>query len=152
MVSFSGFCFHSIRGPLFSLAYTLALCRKRVQPALPLLCVLCVNFSLLPLFTNHSSPSKLKSSTSVLFPAIRVSGVHNVHLFHSLSRPQRNRPPGLALRRPRLEKMVFSTRLPIPPGHRTRRQRRRSLSRHARPRSSRRLRRTHSQRLRRRRP
>src|SRR6267143_5420250 len=43
MVSFSGFCFHSVRGPLFSLAYTLALCRKRVQPALPLLCVLCVN-------------------------------------------------------------------------------------------------------------
>src|SRR5260370_14581846 len=44
MVSFSGFCFHSIRGPLFSLAYTLALCRKRVQPALSLLCVLCVKF------------------------------------------------------------------------------------------------------------
>src|SRR5258708_24654321 len=44
MVSFSGFCFHSIRGPLFSLAYTLALCRKRVQPAPPLLCVLRVKF------------------------------------------------------------------------------------------------------------
>src|SRR6266436_9913132 len=150
MVSFSGFCFHSIRGPLFSLAYTLALCRKRVQPAPPLLCVHCVKFFsspplYKPLLSEQTEVVNVRS-----FPAIRVSGVHNVHLFLSHSRPQRNRPPGLALRRPRLEKMVFPTRFPIPPGHRTRRQRRRPLSRHARPRSSRRLPRTRSQRLRRR--
>src|SRR5258708_5821107 len=78
------------------------------------LCVLCVKFFSSPLFTNHSSPSKLKSSTSVLFPAIRVSGVHDVHIHLSHSRPQRSRPPRLPPPPPPRQKNCIPISLPHP--------------------------------------
>src|SRR5258707_9428266 len=104
MVSFSGFCFHSIRGPLFSLAYTLSLCRKRVQPALPLLCVLCVKF--------FSSPPLYKPLLSEQTEVVNVRSFPRdprirspqCHLLPLPLPPQRNPPPGLAPPPPHLEK------------------------------------------------
>src|SRR5258708_26841247 len=103
MVSFSGFCFHSIRGPLFSLAYTLALCRKRVQPALPLLCVLCVKF--------FSSPPLYKPLLS------EQTEVVNVRSFPRDPRIRSPQCPPLPLPLPTPKKSSARTgSLPPPPG------------------------------------
>src|SRR6266404_1404566 len=101
MVSFSGFCFHSIRGPLFSLAYTLALCRKRVQPALPVLCVLCVKF--------FSSPPLYKPLLS------EQTEVVNVRSFPRDPRIRSPRCPPPPLPLPTPKKPSAKTGSPPPP-------------------------------------
>src|SRR6267142_5393053 len=101
MVSFSGFCFHSIRGSLFSLAYTLALCRKRVQPAPPLLCVLCVKF--------FSSPPLYKPLLS------EQTEVVNVRSFPRDSRIRSPQCPPLPLPLPTPQKSSARTGSPPPP-------------------------------------
>src|SRR5258708_5775184 len=101
MVSFSGSCFPSVRGPLFSLAYTLALCRKRVQPAPPLLCVLCVKF--------FSSPPLYKPLLS------EQTEVVNVRSFPRDPRIRSSQCPPLPLPLPTPKKSSARTGSPPPP-------------------------------------
>src|SRR6266403_2936029 len=107
MVSFSGFCFHSIRGPLFSLAYTLALCRKRVQPALPLLCVLCALCVLCVKF--FSSPPLYKPLLSEQTEVVKVRS------FPRDSRIRSPQCPPLPLPLPTPKKSSARTGSPPPP-------------------------------------